>query len=305
MTPLLASIKKVVRPAVMHTRRKELTIEHRVPVEIFQMFMDPLTPTDAKEVKRDEATGDLLPTETTGSLRKWHYAIRKGSVSDRLFQLESLDPAPPLPRKPAPETAEIGTEDVYEVESILEKRVRGKSGKFHEYKVKWLGWDDHPQSTTWEKPSNIDPSLIAEFEGKPAPKKRRVAAANLPKRGAGCARAHLSAADQRRGGVPTCISMVCGNVLVDYSESIDQSKMGTLKLTFYVLTLDKNGHIVWPTTFEKPTQAYLRNQARTLLRRMMDDPLNPVDESMAPALTGVGSSSVWQAAPKRKLVAVE
>ena len=46
------------------------------------MFMDPLTPTDAKEVKRDEATGDLLPTETTGSLRKWHYAIRKGSVSD-------------------------------------------------------------------------------------------------------------------------------------------------------------------------------------------------------------------------------
>ena len=43
-------------------------------------------------------------------------------------------------------------------------------------------------------------------------------------------------------------------------------------------------------------------QARSLLRKMIDDPLNPMDSSMELAMTGTGTSSVWKAAPKRKLV---
>ena len=35
---------------------------------------------------------------------------------------------------------------------------------------------------------------------------------------------------------------------------------------------------------------------------MIDDPLSPVDETMAPALTGSGSDSVRPIAKKRKLV---
>jgi hypothetical protein len=58
------------------------------------------------------------------------------------------------------------------------------------------------------------------------------------------------------------ISMVCGNVLIDFSEPIDLSSMPRLTLTFFVLTMDKTGHIVWPTNFEPPTQAQLRRQAR-------------------------------------------
>jgi hypothetical protein len=44
---------------------------------------------------------------------------------------------------------------------------------------------------------------------------------------------------------------------------------------------------------------------RALLKKMIDDPLNPVDASMAPALTGTGTSSVWKGAPKRQLVVVQ
>ena len=43
-------------------------------------------------------------------------------------------------------------------------------------------------------------------------------------------------------------------------------------------------------------------QARKLLKQMIDDPLSPVDETMAPALTGSGSDSVRPIAKKRKLV---
>ena len=80
--------------------------------------------------------------------------------------------------------------------------------------------------------------------------------------------------------------------------------MPTATLTFKVLSLDKNGHIIWPTTFEAKTQAALRMQARALLQKMINDPNNPVDATMAPALTGTGTSSLWAGAPRRQLVEV-
>ena len=99
--------------------------------------------------------------------------------------------------------------------------------------------------------------------------------------------------------------MVCGNASVSFTEPLDEKTMPRLKLTLYVLTLDKHGHISFPTNYEAPTRAALRMQARALLKKMIDDPLNPCDATMAPALTATGTSSVWKAAPKRKLVEVE
>ena len=88
--------------------------------------------------------------------------------------------------------------------------------------------------------------------------------------------------------------MVCGNVLIDFKEPIDLSAMPTLQVTFFVMTMDKTGHIVnvWPTDYDDRTRAQLRKQARVLLKRMIDDPYNPVDSTMAPALAGAGSSTV-------------
>ena len=127
----------------------------------------------------------------------------------------------------------------------------------------------------------------------------------MPKRGAGAARARLSGAEQRRGGVPQSISMVCGNVTIQLKESATQERMPTLTLTFFVLTMDKTGHILWPTNFEARTRAALRMQARALLRKMIDDPLNPVESTMAPALTAEGTNAVWQGAPQRELIVVQ
>ena len=166
----------------------------------------------------------------------------------------------------------------------------------------WAGWDE--SFNTWEGLTRIDPNLVREYDGKPA-RRARVAAPPQFKRGAGCARARLSVAEQKRGGVPQTMSMVCGNVLVHFTESIKQEKMPTLSITFYVLTMDKTGHITWPTDFDTQTRAQLRVQARKLLKSMIDDPLNPVDETMAPALTGAGTSALWQGAPRRQLVVVQ
>jgi len=296
--PLDKAIKKLVRPSTALTRRKTVCIKMSMPREVFEEFMAPLTADDAEGLRRGP-DGSLLPTSKTSALNKYSYILKRGSVTDKLFCLEKLDPEAPQPKKSSPEVEQIGTGNVYEVERVEQSRTKGKRT---EYLIKWLGW---PESTnTWESASRIHPALVAAFEGKPAPQPR-ISAPILPKRGAGAARARLSGAEQRRGGVPQTISMVCGNVMVELKESATQERMPTLMLTFFVLSMDKSGHIVWPTNFTARTQAALRMQARALLQKMLDDPLNPVDSTMALALTGLGTSAVWQGAPRRQLVVVQ
>ena len=115
----------------------------------------------------------------------------------------------------------------------------------------------------------------------------------------------MVAQNQKCGGVVQTISMVCGNVQIHLKEPKRFERMPTLALTFKVMSMDKNGHIIWPTSFDVLTRARLRKQARILLQKMIDDPLNPVDATMEPALTGEGTSSVWKGAPKRTLVIVQ
>eukprot|EP00966_Prymnesium_polylepis_P297594 6875883-Prymnesium_polylepis.1 len=129
--------------------------------------------------------------------------------------MAQLDVPPPEPKRQKKETtpAEVvapGDEpDVYEVEAIRQKRiVKGRT----EYEIKWQGWDE--STNTWERASRVHPDLVRAFEGlPPRPSRPPRSSAPLPfKRGAGCARARLSKAEQRRGGVPKTISMICGNV---------------------------------------------------------------------------------------------
>ena len=269
-----------------------------LPLVVFEDFVAPLAEGDADGLKRN-SNNRLIPSSTTSSVRHYKYLIKKGSVSDRLFHLQDLDPEPPEPRRSSVQVEQIGEANVYEVEQIVGSRMKGKR---KQYEVKWQGYSSVDNS--YEYASNIDPALVAAFEGGPPPL-QRTRAPVLPHRGAGAARARLSVAEQRRGGVPQSISMVCGNVLVHLKESAKQAHMPTLTIVFYVLTMDKKGHIVWPTNFATAAQAALRMQARALLQKMINDPFNPVDSTMVPALTGSGSSSIWQGAARRQLVVAQ
>eukprot|EP00908_Phaeocystis_cordata_P001217 Transcript_11305.p1 GENE.Transcript_11305~~Transcript_11305.p1 ORF type:complete len:652 (+),score=120.80 Transcript_11305:341-2296(+) len=64
--------------------------------------------------------------------------------------------------RPAGDTPESGGPNVYEVERILEQRVKKPGGKL-EYYIKWLGYDDSHNS--WEPQSNIlDPKLLTAWK---------------------------------------------------------------------------------------------------------------------------------------------
>ena len=62
----------------------------------------------------------------------------------------------------APDADEEEEGEVFEVDKILEKRVRGKKT---EYLVKWKHFDD-PAEDTWESGSNLGENIIKEFEKK-------------------------------------------------------------------------------------------------------------------------------------------
>ena len=283
----------MVRPTTAQTRRAEIQLKHALPEGCFQEIFAELQQGDAEGVERDTETGALKPTSETLTLLKFNYTIRKGSISDKLFNMASLDVAPPAPKtkeKTQPTVVAPGDElDVYEVEALVGKRT--KNGRT-QYEVKWQGWE--PSANTWEAASRLHPDLVRAYEGKPLlpppPPPQSSSAPVLFKRGAGCARARLSKADQRRGGVPTTMSMVAGNVVIAYKVPKNRLKCPTLKIIFYILTMDANGFITWPTNYDLSTQAQPRKQARVLLKRMIDDPLNPCDETMLPALTQTGGA---------------
>ena len=133
-----------------------------------QDFMKPLQEGDAKDMKRDAATGWLKPTRTTATLRRFKVEIRRGTVCDRLFHLETIDP-PVIQRKTPAEVTQVqvlqaGEENVFKVEEIREKRTTGKK---IEYLIKWEDWPE--ETNTWEPRRHINAASIAAYEGLPPP----------------------------------------------------------------------------------------------------------------------------------------
>ena len=96
----------------------------------------------------------------------------------------------------------------------------------------------------------------------------------------GCARLFLSHSGESRGHTASVMAMICGNVIIDYRESATYERMPRLIIRFFVLSMDKEGHIIWPVDFVPRTKAALRKQARTLLGTMLESPKKfPIDAS--------------------------
>ena len=74
---------------------QELTIKMRMPRGVFEDFMSPLTEemVAVGPLTRD-AAGHLIPTKTTAAVNRYEYTIKKGSVADKLFHLDTLDDVP-------------------------------------------------------------------------------------------------------------------------------------------------------------------------------------------------------------------
>lgn len=116
-----------------------------MPREAFEDFIALLMPADAGGLSRDASTGWLVPTSTSKKLRRWHYAVRKGSVSNRLFGQERLDPPAPPPR-PARKRKAVEVQEVDGVGGeILQHRFH--AGR-NEWLMKCVGWDEIYNS--WE-----------------------------------------------------------------------------------------------------------------------------------------------------------
>ena len=108
------------------------------------------------------------------------------------------------------------------------------------------------------------------------------------RRGLGsAARLFLSGAAQRRGMQATVMAAVCGNLVIELREPRNFKSMPRLTIKMFVLSMDSHGNIIWPVDFDARSKAALRKQARSLLRRMIDDPNYPVGAGMSKALTNM------------------
>ncbi|KAL1522203.1 hypothetical protein AB1Y20_021841 [Prymnesium parvum] len=112
------------------------------------------------------------------------------------------------------------------------------------------------------------------------------------RRGLKSSRLCLSHAAGERGETSELIAMVSGNVYMHLRERRDKMAMPSLDITLMVLTMDKNGHILWPTEYTVETKAALRKRVRAHLQLMFEDPLFPTTQvqTMQQALTMASGS---------------
>lgn len=146
---------------------------------------------------------------------------------------------------------------------------------------------------TIRKPSLIDKIWRLELMDKKRRRSRKNGEEMLPwRRGHGCARLHLSQAAARRGEKTNLISQVTGNVIMNLKVPKNERAMPQLTMKYSVATMDKNGHVIWPTKYEVRTAAALRKQMRFHLEEMIRDAEYPTLEHMAGSLHGAGSDAV-------------
>ena len=73
-----------------------------MPLKVFEEFLSPLQESDAEGLRR-ASDNSLIPTSRTSALNKYTYTVKGGSVTDRLFKLDALDPPAPPPKESPPE----------------------------------------------------------------------------------------------------------------------------------------------------------------------------------------------------------
>ena len=84
---------------------------------------------------------------------------RSLSAIHNVFHIDLLEPFRPnrIPGRsdPPPPPIEVAGESEYEIESILDSRIHRRQ---LQYLVKWKGYDDSPDSTSWEPASYLEHS---------------------------------------------------------------------------------------------------------------------------------------------------
>jgi hypothetical protein len=94
--PLYHSMKTVVRPPTKLTRRKQQTIEIKTIEEVFIDLMNPLEDGDASGFEWvDTEKTALVPTKDAKTFWEYKYEIKKPSLVDKIWRLESQEPARP------------------------------------------------------------------------------------------------------------------------------------------------------------------------------------------------------------------
>ena len=149
--------------------------------------------------------------------------------------------------------------------------------------------DDKPSyyrfKYTLGKPRLIDKVWSLEKRDKQRRAKPRPDGTPPPfRRGKGAAKLHLSQAAASRGERTDLISMVTGNVILDFKQPKSERAMPTLQATFAASTMDKNGHINWATKYGDGTAAALRKRLVHHLTEMIAEPEYPTLEHMSPSL---------------------
>ena len=91
--PLNHALKTVVRPPTKLSRRKELTIEIKLPLPIFIDLMKPMDNGDMAEFEwEDEKKEALKPTTDKKSNTEYKYTIAKPEKVDKCWRLQDREP---------------------------------------------------------------------------------------------------------------------------------------------------------------------------------------------------------------------
>ena len=104
------------------------------------------------------------------------------------------------------------------------------------------------------------------------------------RRGHGCARANLPIGVHKKGRLAESMSMVAGNVVIEYKVPKRWRAMAMLTLRYFTPTVNHRGEFVWPAKFSDHSRALLKKLARQKLQLMLDDPEYPIHEGMRQAL---------------------
>lgn len=135
------------------------------------------------------------------------------------------------------------------------------------------------------------PSVVDKFWSLERSDKKKGKKSGPFRRGHGCARLHLSRAAAGRGERTDLIAQVTGNVIIELKVPKEERAIPKLSVTFAVSSMDKNGHVNWPTKYSPQTAAALRKQMRHHVAAMMAHPEYPTLDHMGLCLTQ-GSNAV-------------
>eukprot|EP00965_Chrysotila_dentata_P110957 3667246-Pleurochrysis_carterae.AAC.1 len=122
--------------------------------------------------------------------------------------------------------------------------------------------------------------------------------------GMGCARLVLARGAHRTGRLATKMRMVAGHLRILYQQPRRQIAMPRLTLRFFVLMMDRNGHIEWLSNCSIKGQAMLRKLAQLTLQAMLDNAAYPVDSMMRVVLSQSSSGVLALRASSNELQAM-